>query len=180
MNKTIKTFLIFILLNIVAFNVTAQVVDSTLVRPKITLLNGTYILEWDSDADKKVGLGIQTPLDEYRVDNDTAKSLYDKFCNRYNISKMQQFTVKQAKAIYDSNIWENWTDIEIAQVQLFQNKRCIPDEEFYKSLSNVLETDVDLIKGMDIVILRHIYLDLYIEPTYNDILLYIPKELLIK
>lgn len=64
MNKIMKSFLIFTLLNIVTFNVTAQVVDSTLVRPKITLLNGTYILEWNSDADKKVGLGIQTPLDK--------------------------------------------------------------------------------------------------------------------
>ena len=136
--------------------------------------------DWCISEDTCLHTFIYSFIYEYRVDNDTAKSLYDKFCNRYNISKMQQFTVKQAKAIYDSNIWENWTDIEIAQVQLFQNKRCIPDEEFYKSLSNVLETDIDLIKGMDIVILRHIYLDLYIEPTYNDILLYIPKELLIK
>ena len=136
--------------------------------------------DWYISEDTYLHTFINSFIDEYRVDNDTAKSLYDKFCNRYNISKMQQFTVKQAKAIYDSNIWENWTDIEIAQVQLFQNKRCIPDEEFYKSLSNVLETDIDLIKGMDIVILRHIYLDFYIEPTYNDILLYIPKELLIK
>ena len=136
--------------------------------------------DWYISEDTYLHTFINSFIDEYRVDNDTAKSLYDKFCNRYNISKMQQFTVKQAKAIYDSNIWENWTDIGIAQVQLFQNKKCVPDEKFYKSLSNVLETDIDLIKGMDIVILRHIYLDLYIEPTYNDILLYIPKELLIK
>ena len=136
--------------------------------------------DWYISEDTYLHTFINSFIDEYRVDNDTAKSLYDKFCNRYNRSKMQQFTVKQAKAIYDSNIWENWTDIGIAQVQLFQNKKCVPDEKFYKSLSNVLETDIDLIKGMDIVILRHIYLDLYIEPTYNDILLYIPKELLIK
>lgn len=66
--KYINIFIFLIIVALFATNVTAQVVDTIAVKPTIAILNGTYILEWNSDADKKVGLGIQNP--------DTSKLLW--------------------------------------------------------------------------------------------------------
>lgn len=51
---------------------------------------------------------------------------------------IRQFTMDEAKAIFDSGEWKDWTDEEIVKVQLFQDRLCVPWAKFHAAVGKVL------------------------------------------
>lgn len=87
-------------------------------------------------------------------------------------------TRKQAKELYDSNIWHGWSDIEIVKFQLFEDRVCVKWSRFHEALEAVLGRPVfthEFIYGD----LKNEYLTLAQPPTMEEIIAMIPEEKLI-
>jgi len=55
---------------------------------------------------------------------------------------MQQLTETQAIEIFNSNVWQEWTDKEIVAFQLYQERLCLPFARFHEAIEAVLERSV--------------------------------------
>lgn len=55
---------------------------------------------------------------------------------------MKQITKEQAILIYDSGIWQDWSDEEKVRFQLYQNRLSMPFDEFHSALEVVLNRPV--------------------------------------
>jgi hypothetical protein len=54
------------------------------------------------------------------------------------IEGIKQVTKEEAIAIFDSELWKNWSNEEKVKVQLFQKRLLMPFPEFHKALEKVL------------------------------------------
>jgi hypothetical protein len=59
-----------------------------------------------------------------------------------NYTIMRQFTKEQAMKISDSGIWEHMTSKQIVDLQLFQDRLCMPFSVFQKAIIEVLGRSV--------------------------------------
>lgn len=51
---------------------------------------------------------------------------------------MKQFSEEEARAISGSRVWTEWTDVQILQLQLFQNHLCVPFSKYHSALERCL------------------------------------------
>jgi hypothetical protein len=58
------------------------------------------------------------------------------------VSEMKQFTKEQAIAFAESRIWESWTDEQIANFQMRQEKLCMPFSRFHEAVEKALGRSV--------------------------------------
>jgi hypothetical protein len=89
---------------------------------------------------------------------------------------MKQLTEKQAIALADSKVWENWTDEEIVRFQLFQERLCMDFERFHNAMSSVLSRPVFTHEFAFHENLIREYLGIKQKPTFNEIINLIPEE----
>jgi hypothetical protein len=51
---------------------------------------------------------------------------------------MRQLTEKEAIALHDSKVWEEWDDEKIATFQFYQDRLCIPFDKFQGAFEKVI------------------------------------------
>ena len=51
---------------------------------------------------------------------------------------MKQLTENEAVIVYESEIWKCWSDKEIVEFQLFQDRLAVPFGIFHQAVGNVL------------------------------------------
>lgn len=51
---------------------------------------------------------------------------------------MKQFTKEQAVEFYQSNQWENLSHIAIAELQMIQDRLCVPFSRFHEAIEKTL------------------------------------------
>ena len=54
------------------------------------------------------------------------------------MKELFQLTKEQAIALYESRLWESWSDEELARFQFYQNKLCVPFGRFHKGMEKLL------------------------------------------
>lgn len=89
---------------------------------------------------------------------------------------MKQLTQKQALAMAESKVYENWTHEEIVKFQLFQNRLCIPFDRFHEAITKVLNRDVYTHEFAYPDLLIQEYFGTKPKPTFNEIIGLIPEE----
>jgi hypothetical protein len=89
---------------------------------------------------------------------------------------MKQLTKGEAIALYDSKVWENWTNEQIVRFQLFQDKLAIPFGRFHEAIESVLGRGVFTHEFAYRESLIEQYLGCKEPPTFNEIMDLIPKE----
>lgn len=87
-----------------------------------------------------------------------------------------EISVEQAIAIYESKIWETWTDEEIVKFQLFTPLLCMPFDKFHEAVEIVLNRPVWTHEFADSDSLRKEYLGERKAPTFEEIVSIIPEE----
>lgn len=92
------------------------------------------------------------------------------------MQKIEQITKEQAIAIYDSEIWKNWTDDEIVRFQLFQERLAIPFDRFQMAVESVLGRSVWTHEFAHVDHIKDEYLGKREAPTFQEIVELIPKE----
>ena len=55
---------------------------------------------------------------------------------------MEQLTKGQALKIFESKVWEKWTDEQIVKFQLYQDRLCVPFGRFHEAIAKVLKRPV--------------------------------------
>lgn len=50
----------------------------------------------------------------------------------------QEMTEAEAIAFHDSSVWEQWTDHQIVELQLFQRLLCVPFNRYHEAIEKVL------------------------------------------
>ena len=58
--------------------------------------------------------------------------------------KVTQLTKSQAIEMYESETYKDMTSLEKVQFQLFQDRLCMPFDEFHKAMEDVFERPVFL------------------------------------
>lgn len=89
---------------------------------------------------------------------------------------MEQLTKEQAIAFYDSGIWKAWSEHEIAEFQLYQNRICVPFDTFHRCITVALNRPVYTHEFMNVRDLRAELLGNKEAPTLADILNLIPED----
>ena len=56
--------------------------------------------------------------------------------------KKKQLTAEEAKSLFDSGWWKDKLDREIAEFQLYQDRLCLPFDEFYRAIEGALGRSV--------------------------------------
>jgi hypothetical protein len=51
---------------------------------------------------------------------------------------MKQLSKEQAHAVFQSKIWETWSDIQLLRIQLFQEHLCMPFGRYHRALERHL------------------------------------------
>lgn len=93
---------------------------------------------------------------------------------------MKQLTEEQAIEMYDSGEWENWSDEQIAHLQLYQKRLCVPFKRFNRAMQAELERPIYTHEYAWIENLREEYEGKRGKPTMADIIDLIPPEKLIE
>ena len=90
---------------------------------------------------------------------------------------MIQLTSKQAAILYQSNIWKDWTNLDIVKFQLFQKHIILPFYIFRQAVNLILPKTVDE-SGFNLNLLREKFLEL--NPDFSPVenIDLIPKEIL--
>lgn len=91
-------------------------------------------------------------------------------------------TRRQAEEMYNSDIWHDWSDLEIVKFQLFEDRLCVKWDRFQAAIESILGRPVFTheFAGEDgAQRLRDEYLTLRQPPTMQDIVAMIPEEKLI-
>lgn len=94
---------------------------------------------------------------------------------------MQQVTKEQAIRIYESGLWKDWTNRQIVEFQLFQDKLAIPFGVFAKAVNNCLGRLVythEFSESNKEALIAEFLGDKQ-APSLDDVLALLPKEELI-
>lgn len=90
---------------------------------------------------------------------------------------MKQLTKKQAKMIYDSDIWKQWADEEVVKFQLFQKLLCMDFSRFHEAMERVLKRPIYTCEfGFNVEGMKKEYLGEKEPPTLKEIIEMLPKE----
>ena len=92
---------------------------------------------------------------------------------------MKQLTKEQALAFAENKLYEGWTDRQIAEFQMEQDRLCMPFDVFHKAIEKTLGRPVFT---HEFAFSDSLKKELYGEkepPTFEEILSMIPKEKLI-
>jgi hypothetical protein len=90
--------------------------------------------------------------------------------------EIEQLSKEQAIAIYDSEIWQNWTDDEIVRFQLFQERLAIPFDRFQMAVEAVLGRSVWTHEFAHATRIKDEYLGKRKMPTFDEIMELIPEK----
>ncbi len=91
---------------------------------------------------------------------------------------MRQLTPKQCLSLHESGLTNDWSDEQVARLQLFQSKILFPETRYLKAIQNTLRRPV----FQDEIAFRHSeliaeYLALgNTEPTMDDIKALLPQD----
>lgn len=88
-------------------------------------------------------------------------------------------TSEEAREMYSSDVWHNWSDIEIVKFQLFEDLVCLNWERFHDALNAVLGRKVLSSEFGDRELLRKEYLTLIAPPIIEEVIARLPQEKLI-
>ena len=89
---------------------------------------------------------------------------------------MKQLTKEQALAFYENKLYEGWTDRQIAEFQIEQERLCMPFDVFHKAIEKTLDRPVFT---HEFAFSDNLKKELYGEkepPTFEEILRLIPQE----
>lgn len=92
---------------------------------------------------------------------------------------MKQLTKEQALAFFENKLYEGWTDRQIAEFQIEQDRLCMPFDVFHKAIEKTLDRPVFT---HEFAFADNLKKELYGEkepPTFEEICASIPKEKLI-
>lgn len=92
---------------------------------------------------------------------------------------MKQLTKEQAIKFAKSEVWKEWTDHQIVEFQLFQNKLCMDFSVFHKAIEKVLGRPVfmhELLFRSNKKNIEKEFLGEKEKPTFKDITNLIPEE----
>lgn len=89
---------------------------------------------------------------------------------------MEQFTEQQAKDFYKSKVWKSWTLEQIVNLQLYQDRLCVPFNLFHKAIEKVLERPVWTHEFAFPDKLRLEFEGIWAKPTLQEIMDLIPEE----
>jgi hypothetical protein len=89
---------------------------------------------------------------------------------------MKQLTKEQAIEFAESRIWENWTDHQIVNFQLFQDLLCIDFTRFHEAIEKVLHRPVYTHEFAKQQSLQKEFLKEKPAPTLEEIINLIPEE----
>lgn len=93
---------------------------------------------------------------------------------------MTQLTKEQAIKAYESQIWLDMTDQQIAEAQLFQDRLFVPFDVFHKAVEVTLGRPVYTYEfGLDRAGLQKEFLGQRPTPSFEDVIGLIPKEKLL-
>lgn len=88
---------------------------------------------------------------------------------------MKHLTKKEAIAFYESNVWKEWTDDQIARFQLFQPLLCVPFSRFHEAVEKVLGRPVYTTEFATLNLQKE-YLGEKPAPTLEEIINLIPED----
>jgi len=91
-------------------------------------------------------------------------------------NQVQQLTKEQAKRFYDSKVWESWTDRQIVEFQLFQDRIALPWSGFREAIEKVLNRPVYTHEFAFADLLKQELLGDKKPPTLQEIMELIPKD----
>lgn len=92
---------------------------------------------------------------------------------------MKQLTTPQAIAFAESKLYESWTERQIVEFQLFQDKLCMDFNRFHEAIEKVLQRPVFTHEFAFPDNLKKELLGEAPAPTFEQIIWLIPKEKLI-
>ena len=90
---------------------------------------------------------------------------------------MRQITKEEAGEFYESGKWKELTDEEIVQMQLFQDRLCMPWGRFQEAVEKVLDRPVSTYEFARADMLRDEYLGKKSKPMWEDILDLFPDKM---
>lgn len=89
---------------------------------------------------------------------------------------MKQLTQKQALAMADSKVYQDWSHEEIVKFQLFQKRLCMPFNAFHEAIEKVLGRPVFTHEfGWPDHLIKE-YFGTKPAPTFDEIIGLIPEE----
>lgn len=89
---------------------------------------------------------------------------------------MKQLNKEESKNFFESDIWKNWTPKQIVELQLFQDRVCVPWGLFTELIEKVLKRPVYTHEFGDAESLRKEFLGEKKAPTLEEIVNLIPEE----
>ena len=89
---------------------------------------------------------------------------------------MEQLTRKQAIAMYESGLWQEWSLEYIAKLQLYNDRLCVPFDLFHQAITQELGRSVWTHEFADLDRLKSEYEGLKPKPTMQEIIELIPEE----
>ena len=91
---------------------------------------------------------------------------------------MSELTKAEAIAFYDNGDWKNWSAEQIVELQLFQDRLCVPFDVFHEAVEKVLGGPVwtHEFASPNHMNLRAEYAELRAAPTMQEIIELIPEE----
>lgn len=92
---------------------------------------------------------------------------------------MEQLTEDQAKAVYESRVWETWTPHQKVEFQLFTDRLCMPFDIFHGAVEEVLGRGVFTHEFAFVDHLRREFLGERAAPTFREICALIPADKLL-
>ncbi len=92
---------------------------------------------------------------------------------------MNQFSKEEAKAISESRVWAEWTDVQILHLQLFQNHLCMPFGRYHTALERCLGRPVytNTIEYNKPKLIKE-FLSIASTHSFEEIMELIPQEIL--
>jgi hypothetical protein len=92
---------------------------------------------------------------------------------------MEQLTRKQAIKVFESKVWEEWSDAEIVKFQLFQDCLAVPFDRFHEAIEKVLGRPVFTHEFAQPEYLIMEYQKICRPPTFQEIIDMIPEKKMI-
>ena len=90
--------------------------------------------------------------------------------------EMKQFTREQAVALFEAKIWKEWSDKEIVDFQLYQDRLCMPFDRFHQAMESVFARTVWTHEFVERGALRAELTGDQPAPTFQEISELIPEE----
>ena len=90
--------------------------------------------------------------------------------------RIKQLNKAQALGIFNGDLWRSWSDEEIVNFQLYQDRLCVPFSRFHPAVEKVLRRSVWVHEFGDIEALRTEYEGKRPAPSFEEIMEMIPAE----